>query len=109
LQRYCSGARRVVLSEISCGQNKCQRLNEAKNVQLAQRNAHIQSFMSVRLSFCSILWSSPPLVWRRRTMPGVLAVEPIGPSARVYVRLRPGDHALLRERAARRIATIYSK
>jgi hypothetical protein len=32
----------------------------------------------------------------------VLAVEPIGPRARVYVRLRPGDHALLRERAARR-------
>lgn len=30
----------------------------------------------------------------------VLAVEPIGPRARVYVRLRPGDHALLRERAA---------
>ena len=32
----------------------------------------------------------------------VLAVEPIGPRARVYVRLRPGDHALLRERAAGR-------
>ncbi len=32
----------------------------------------------------------------------VLAVEPIGRRARVYVRLRPGDHALLRERAARR-------
>jgi hypothetical protein len=32
----------------------------------------------------------------------VLAVEPIGPRARVYVRLRPGDCALLRERAARR-------
>jgi hypothetical protein len=32
----------------------------------------------------------------------VLAVEPIGPRARVYVRLRPGDHALLRARAARR-------
>ena len=32
----------------------------------------------------------------------VLAVEPIGRHARVYVRLRPGDHALLRERAARR-------
>jgi hypothetical protein len=32
----------------------------------------------------------------------VLAVEPIGPRARVYVRLRPGDHALLRARAAGR-------
>jgi hypothetical protein len=32
----------------------------------------------------------------------VLSVEPIGPRARVYVRLRPGDHALLRERAAQR-------
>jgi hypothetical protein len=32
----------------------------------------------------------------------VLSVEPIGPRARVYVRLRPGDHALLRARAARR-------
>jgi hypothetical protein len=32
----------------------------------------------------------------------VLAVEPIGPRARVYVRLRPGDHALLRERTAGR-------
>ncbi len=32
----------------------------------------------------------------------VLAVEPIGPRARVYVRLRPHDRALLRERAARR-------
>jgi hypothetical protein len=32
----------------------------------------------------------------------VLAVEPIGRRARIYVRLRPGDHALLRERAARR-------
>jgi len=32
----------------------------------------------------------------------VLAVEPIAPRARVYVRLRPGDHALLRARAARR-------
>jgi len=32
----------------------------------------------------------------------VLAVEPIGPPARVYVRLRRSDHALLRERAARR-------
>jgi hypothetical protein len=32
----------------------------------------------------------------------VLAVELIGPRARVYVRLRPGDHALLRARAARR-------
>jgi hypothetical protein len=32
----------------------------------------------------------------------VLAVESIGPRARVYVRLRPGDHALLRERAAGR-------
>jgi hypothetical protein len=32
----------------------------------------------------------------------VLAVEPIGPCARVYVRLRPGDHALLRQRAGRR-------
>jgi hypothetical protein len=32
----------------------------------------------------------------------VLAVEPVGPRARVYVRLRPGDHALLRARAARR-------
>jgi hypothetical protein len=32
----------------------------------------------------------------------VLGVEPIGPRARVYVRLRPGDHALLRERAAGR-------
>jgi hypothetical protein len=32
----------------------------------------------------------------------VLAVEPIGPRARVYVRLRPGDHVLLRARAARR-------
>jgi hypothetical protein len=32
----------------------------------------------------------------------VLAVEPIGRRARIYVRLRPGDHALLRERAAGR-------
>lgn len=32
----------------------------------------------------------------------LLAIEPIRPRARVYVRLRPGDHALLRERAARR-------
>ncbi len=32
----------------------------------------------------------------------VLAVEPIGPRARVYVRLRRSDHALLRERAAGR-------
>jgi hypothetical protein len=32
----------------------------------------------------------------------VLATEPIGPRARVYVRLRPGDHALLRARAAGR-------
>jgi hypothetical protein len=32
----------------------------------------------------------------------VLAVKPIGPHARVYVRLRPDDHALLRERAAGR-------
>jgi hypothetical protein len=32
----------------------------------------------------------------------VLAVEPIGPRARVYVRLRPADHAVLRARAARR-------
>jgi hypothetical protein len=32
----------------------------------------------------------------------VLAVEPIGPRSRVYVRLRCGDHALLRERAASR-------
>jgi hypothetical protein len=32
----------------------------------------------------------------------VLAVAPIGRRARVYVRLRPGDHALLRERAAAR-------
>jgi Transposase IS116/IS110/IS902 family len=32
----------------------------------------------------------------------VLAVEPIGRRARVYIRLRPGDHALLRERAVRR-------
>jgi len=32
----------------------------------------------------------------------VLAVEPVGPRARVYVRLRPGDHVLLRERAAGR-------
>ena len=32
----------------------------------------------------------------------VLAVEPIGRRARVYVRLRPGDHALLRARAAGR-------
>jgi hypothetical protein len=32
----------------------------------------------------------------------VLAVKPIGPRARVYVRLRPGDHALLRKRAAQR-------
>jgi hypothetical protein len=32
----------------------------------------------------------------------VLAVEQIGPRARVYVRLRPGDHVLLRARAARR-------
>ncbi len=32
----------------------------------------------------------------------VLAVEPIGPRARVYVRLRPSDHALLRQRAAGR-------
>jgi hypothetical protein len=32
----------------------------------------------------------------------LLSIEPIGPCARVYVRLRPGDHALLRERAGRR-------
>jgi hypothetical protein len=32
----------------------------------------------------------------------VLVVEPIGPRARVYVRLRRNDHALLRERAAGR-------
>jgi hypothetical protein len=32
----------------------------------------------------------------------VLAVKPIGPRARVYVRLRRSDHALLRERAASR-------
>jgi hypothetical protein len=32
----------------------------------------------------------------------VLVVEPIGPRARVYVRLRHSDHALLRERAAAR-------
>jgi hypothetical protein len=32
----------------------------------------------------------------------VLAAEPIGPRARIYVRLRPGDRALLRERAAGR-------
>jgi hypothetical protein len=32
----------------------------------------------------------------------VLAVDPIGPRARVYVRLRRSDHALLRERAAGR-------
>jgi len=32
----------------------------------------------------------------------MLAVEPVGPRARVYVRLRPGDHAMLRERAANR-------
>jgi hypothetical protein len=32
----------------------------------------------------------------------ILAVEPVGPRARVYVRLRPGDHAMLRERAATR-------
>lgn len=32
----------------------------------------------------------------------VLAVKPMGRFARVYVRLRPGDHALLRERAAGR-------
>jgi hypothetical protein len=32
----------------------------------------------------------------------VPAVEPIGPRARVYVRLRRSDHALLRERAAGR-------
>jgi hypothetical protein len=32
----------------------------------------------------------------------VPAVEPIGPRARVYVRLRRSDHALLRERAAAR-------
>jgi hypothetical protein len=32
----------------------------------------------------------------------VLAIEPIGPRARVYVRLRRSDHALLRERAAGR-------
>lgn len=32
----------------------------------------------------------------------VLAVEPIGPRARVYVRLRRSDHALLRERATGR-------
>jgi hypothetical protein len=32
----------------------------------------------------------------------VLAVEPIGPRARIYVRLRRGDHTLLRERAAGR-------
>jgi len=31
-----------------------------------------------------------------------LAVELVGPRARVYIRLRPGDHALLRERAANR-------
>ena len=33
---------------------------------------------------------------------GALVVEPIERRARVYVRLRPGDHALLRERAASR-------
>ena len=33
---------------------------------------------------------------------GMLAVEPVSPRARVYVRLRPGDHAMLRERAANR-------
>src|SRR5271163_759509 len=32
----------------------------------------------------------------------LLAVDPIGPRARVYVRLRRSDHALLRERAAGR-------
>jgi hypothetical protein len=32
----------------------------------------------------------------------LLEVEPIGPRARVYVRLRRSDHALLRERAAAR-------
>jgi hypothetical protein len=32
----------------------------------------------------------------------VLAVEPIGRRARIYLRLRPGDHALLHERAAAR-------
>jgi len=32
----------------------------------------------------------------------VLAVEPVGLRARVYLRLRPGDHAMLRERAANR-------
>ena len=32
----------------------------------------------------------------------VLAVEPIGPRARVYARLQPGDYALLRARAAGR-------
>jgi len=32
----------------------------------------------------------------------VLTVEPIGPRARVYVRLRPDDHALLRARAGGR-------
>ena len=32
----------------------------------------------------------------------MLAIEPVGPRARVYVRLRPDDHAMLRERAANR-------
>lgn len=32
----------------------------------------------------------------------VLAIESVGPRARVYVRLRCSDHALLRERAAGR-------
>src|SRR5271163_3082051 len=32
----------------------------------------------------------------------LLAVDPIGPRARIYVRLRRSDHALLRERAAGR-------
>jgi hypothetical protein len=35
----------------------------------------------------------------------VLAVEPIGPRAHVYVRLRPGDHALLRARGTRRVTS----
>src|ERR1700722_19502489 len=32
----------------------------------------------------------------------MLAIEPVRPRARVSVRLRPGDHPMLRERAANR-------
>jgi hypothetical protein len=37
-----------------------------------------------------------------KTDADILAFEPVSPRARVYVRLRPGDHAMLRERAATR-------